>query len=167
LSPTLPSRAQRRPSILLGKEDGQDAIGLRRIGRIGRVELVVAIGQVDLPEDGSAVMIETAEVVLAVRIVVRVERLEGTDAFGNRGLHVRRQSMDAARNDDLSAGERSPERVVEFRNGHRSEMVRADKVDLSRSAPPERSPARRATRRAVKGESLYRGRREPGKQRGP
>ena len=140
LSPTLASRAQRRRSILLGKEDGQHAIGLRRIDRIGRVELVVAVVQVDLPEDRSAVMIEAAEVMLAVRIVVRVERLEGTHALGNRGLHVARQSMDAARHDDLAAGERSPERVVEFRNGHRSEMVRADKVDPSRSAAPERSP---------------------------
>src|SRR5882672_2258807 len=91
LSPTLASRAQRRRSILLGEEDCQDTIGLRRIIRIGRVELVVEIVQVDLPEDLLAAMIEAAEVVLAVRIVVRIELVEGTHARSDRGPHVRRQ----------------------------------------------------------------------------
>lgn len=141
LSPTLASWAKSRRSVFLRKQDREDASGHVRISRIGRAAFELRVVAVDLPEDRLAGALEAAEVVFAMRITLLVELLEGTNALGNRGLRILRQSADAARNEDLPASERSPEGVVLCRNGHKSEIVRADKVDLSRSTAPERSPS--------------------------
>jgi hypothetical protein len=140
LSPTLACWAKSRRLVFLRKQDCEDALCHGRISRIGRAPFELRVVAVDLPEDRLAGVLEAAEVVLAIGIISRFEFLEGTHALGNRGLRIVRQSADARRNEDLLASERSPECVVLFRNGHKSEMVKADKVDLSRSAAPERSP---------------------------
>jgi hypothetical protein len=140
LSPTLASWAKSRRLVFLREQDRENAPRHGRISRIGRAPFELRVVAVDLPEDRLAGVLEAAEVVLAIGIISLFEFLEGTHALGNRGLRILRQSTDAARNEDLPADERSPEGVVLFRNGHKSEMVKADKVDLSRSAAPERSP---------------------------
>src|SRR6266481_4256261 len=89
LSPTPASRAQMQRSILLGEHDRQDARRRLRISRIGRTVVDVTIVVVDLPVDLLAAIDEAAEIVLAVRIVVRMEVLEGPHARSDRGLHVR------------------------------------------------------------------------------
>src|ERR1035437_7868923 len=55
-----------RRSIFLGEKDREHAGRLLRIGRIGRAPFKLAIVAVDLPEDILAVMVEGAEIVLAV-----------------------------------------------------------------------------------------------------
>src|SRR5258706_15143255 len=109
LSPTRASRAQMQRSILLGEEDRQDARRRLRISRIGRTEVDVTIVVVNLPVDLLAAMIEAAEIVLAVRIVVRIELLEGPYVRENLVLHVHRQCPDAGRQEELPAGEQSPQ----------------------------------------------------------
>jgi hypothetical protein len=68
--------AGKRRSILLSEHDGEDAKRLLGIGRIFRPEFSREIEVIDLPEEFLALELERAEVVLAVRIVVRVEVVE-------------------------------------------------------------------------------------------
>src|SRR5205085_1998062 len=57
--------------------------------------------------------LEAAEVVLAVWIVVRREVGEGRHAADHDRLDVRGQGIDAGGKENLAAGHRPPERVVE------------------------------------------------------
>ena len=55
--------------ILLGQHDGDDALGDRRIGGIGRVIRERLVEIIDFEKDGVAVSFERAEVVLAKGVV--------------------------------------------------------------------------------------------------
>jgi hypothetical protein len=59
-------------SVLYGKREGEDPHGLFRIGRVLGAEFALLV-VVDLPKKPATNQIEAAEVVLIMRIVVRVE----------------------------------------------------------------------------------------------
>src|SRR6516162_4262944 len=61
----------RRRSVLLRKHDRKDTRRHRLVRWIGRVGLKLAIVAINLPEDRLAGVLEAAEVVLAIRIVIR------------------------------------------------------------------------------------------------
>src|SRR5665213_66838 len=63
--------------VFARQQDCQDACGDRRVCRIGRSAFEEAVVVVDLPEDIGAFDGEGAEIVLAMRIVVGREILEG------------------------------------------------------------------------------------------
>lgn len=69
------------PDHLGGEHDCQDAIGLRRLGPDRASRTRTGVVQVDLPEGLLSAMNEAAEIVRAVRIVVRIEFLECTHAL--------------------------------------------------------------------------------------
>src|ERR1700675_941313 len=118
-SPTLASWAKSWRSVFLRKQDREDA---SRHSRIKRAPFELHVVAVDLPEDCLSGVLEAAEVVLAMGIVSLFKFLEGTHALGNRGLRIERQNTDTARKEDLPTDEGSPECVILFRNGHKSEI---------------------------------------------
>jgi hypothetical protein len=70
--------------ILLSQHDGQNARGLRGVGRIARTVLKRKIVIIDLPEKLCSLDRHRAEVVLAVGIVFRREKSE--TAYKGKGL---------------------------------------------------------------------------------
>ena len=66
-------------SVFVGAHDRQDARGDGGISGIGRAELGGAVVVIDLPEVADAALVDRAEVVLAVGIVVVGEGVEGAD----------------------------------------------------------------------------------------
>lgn len=74
--------------ILLRQHDGQNASGLRRIGRIIRAKIQRLIEIVDLPKHALVRNLYGAEVVLVIRIVIGAEAgeaLNGGDCSGREG----------------------------------------------------------------------------------
>jgi hypothetical protein len=66
-------------SIFLGQHDGHNPRRDAGIGWVGRAHLGLAVVVVDLPEAADAAFVDGAEVVLAMRIVVLGEGVEGAD----------------------------------------------------------------------------------------
>lgn len=66
-----------KPLILVGTHDGEHAVGDGRIGGVVRCELIGEIVIVDFPEVSHAALLDRAEVVFAVRVVVGRETIEG------------------------------------------------------------------------------------------
>ena len=66
-------------SVFVGAHDRQHARGDGGIGGIGRADLGRAVVVVQLPEAANAALVDRAEVVLAVGIVVVGEGVEGAN----------------------------------------------------------------------------------------
>src|SRR5208283_1658383 len=73
--------------------------------------------QVDLPEAADAGFVHRAEVVLAVRIVIVAEGLEGADLRQQRAALIARHGFDAGGDHDHAADEGAAEGVVEGADG--------------------------------------------------
>src|SRR5208283_595700 len=73
--------------------------------------------QVDLPEAADAGFVHRAEVVLAVRIVIVAEGLEGADLRQQRAALIARHGFDAGSDHDHAADEGAAEGVVEGADG--------------------------------------------------
>src|ERR1700730_1990721 len=90
-------------SILFRQEDREDTRRHRRVGRIGRPIVEIVVVAIDFPEDRCAGIIEAAEIVLAVWVVVGREGIEGVHALHNLGLLLRREGRDAGSDEDATA----------------------------------------------------------------
>lgn len=97
------SRLSRSGLVILRKHQRKDAGGLVRIARVfgavGQLRVIV----VDLPKELSAAKLEAAEIVLAVRVVVFIERIEGGDLIERGALHHVGKCVDASGHRDLAA----------------------------------------------------------------
>jgi hypothetical protein len=88
--------------VLLSQEDGEDALGLRRVGRVRRAVPKLVVVVIDFPEHGLAVELEAPEVVLAVGVVLARERIEGADSGKRPVDEVVTVRGDAARHHELA-----------------------------------------------------------------
>ena len=74
-------------SVLLRQHDREDTLGHVLVRGVGRAVVEITIVAIDLPEDRLAGILEAAEIVLAVGIVVRREGVERRDRkFGTASL---------------------------------------------------------------------------------
>ncbi len=104
-------------SVFLRQHDREDTLGYIRVGRVGRAVVEVTIVAIDLPEDRLAGILEAAEIVLAVGIVVRRKGDEAMNAPHDLDLLLRRHGGNARGNEDAAlTGEGSPERIVQLAN---------------------------------------------------
>jgi hypothetical protein len=71
-------------SVFVGEHDRQDARRHRGIGRIGGAHLCRAVVVVDLPKAADAAVVDQAEVMFALWVVVLGEGVEGADLFRRR-----------------------------------------------------------------------------------
>src|ERR1051326_1784156 len=100
-------------SILLRQHYREDARCLARIRRVVRAELQVGIEIIDLPEEPLGSMMEGAEVVLPVRVVVASALIERAH-FGEYVTDaVLPEGVDAGGDDQVSPSEAHAKRVVQ------------------------------------------------------
>ena len=125
LRPTRPRAGPwrcRPGSVLVGAHDRQDARRDGGISGIGRAELGGAVVVLDFPEAADAALVDRAEVVLAVGIVVVGEGVEGANLRQQRATLLERHGFDAGGDHDDAADEGAAEGVVEgadaFGGGH-------------------------------------------------
>jgi hypothetical protein len=102
-----------RGSIFVGAHDGEHTCRLVGIGGIFGATLHVGGIVIHLEEVPDAGYLEAAEVVFAMRVIVRREFVEVANAFKDDREGFLRQRRDAPRHDDLAASERAAEAVVE------------------------------------------------------
>jgi len=74
----------------------------------------VSVVIIDLPEAADIALLDEAEVVLAVRVVVLVELVKRPDFREDQATTVSSQRFKACRDDNYAADEGSAKRVVEF-----------------------------------------------------
>ena len=104
-------------SVFLRQHDRQDTRGHVLVRRVGRAVVEITIVAIDLPEDRLAGILEAAEIVLAVRVVVRREGDEAMNAPHDLDLLLRRHGGNARGDVDAPvSGEGSPERIVQLAN---------------------------------------------------
>ena len=118
-------------SVLAGEHDRENASGHARIGGIRRPVLQVAVAST-FQKDAMAVVLEGAEIVLAIRVIRRSEIVVGTNALQDCCLIFDRQGSDAARHKRRAVGEEHPGLVVELAyprklgiGNHKGELVKA------------------------------------------
>src|ERR1700688_3495749 len=111
-------------SIFLGAHDGKHARRLLWIGWIFRAAVHFDVVVIDLPEHGQTVLFESAEVVLAMRVVRSVELRECSDGFEHVSLCLLGKSVDAGGHKDFSALEGGAQGVIEFGNTGRALFAR-------------------------------------------
>src|SRR4029077_20874767 len=85
----------------------------RRVGGFGGDHLGRAVVVLDLPEAADAALVDRAEVVLAVGIVVVGEGVEGANLLQQRATLLDRHGFDAGGGHDHAADEGAAEGVVE------------------------------------------------------
>jgi hypothetical protein len=123
----------RRRSVLLREKDSENARRHRLVRGIERTGLKLPIVIIDFPEDLLAVVLEAAEVVLAMRIVLWREGREVTNAPHNVDLILHRQGSDPGGDIDTTvAGSDCSQRIIEpadFRSGIHRIRVKANKGD--------------------------------------
>jgi hypothetical protein len=112
-SPAPRERRRGGGSILLGQHHGEDTRRHGLVGRIGRAVFERAIVAVDLPENGFAGVLETAEVMLAVWITLRREGAVGEHPRHDRGLLRIAERRDARGDVDVTLAREVTQRVVE------------------------------------------------------
>ena len=109
-------------SVFVGAHDRQDARRDGGISGIGRAELGGAVVAVDFPKVADAALVDRAEVVFAVGIVVVSEDVEGAHLLQERATLIDRHGFDAGGDHDHAADEGAAEGVVEgadaFDGGH-------------------------------------------------
>jgi hypothetical protein len=105
-------------SVLHREHEGEHARRLRRVGGIGRTEFEVEVVVVDFEKELVSRQVETAEVVLSVRIVIGVEAVERGDLSDCHRADVARQGVDTGRQHDAAERwiEGLPKGVVEIAN---------------------------------------------------
>ena len=104
-------------SIFLRQHDRHDTRGHVLVGRVGRAVVEITIVAIDLPEDRLAGILEAAEIVLAMRVVVRCKGDEAMNAPHDLDLLLRRHGGNARGDVDAPvSGEGSPERIVQLAN---------------------------------------------------
>src|ERR1700737_846923 len=84
------ARAAPSASIFGCEHDGEDTNGLARVFAALRHGAVVIV---DLPENAFAVVLECAKIPLAVRIIIRGERVECLHLLADCGLLGQRKSI--------------------------------------------------------------------------
>src|SRR5271166_814202 len=100
--------------VLVGQHDREDAGRNLGIRRIGRHQLHFTVVVVDLPEATDVAVLDHAEVVLAVWVVVFGEGVERPHFREDRFPLRRGQCFDASGDDDGSAYKSSTEGIVEM-----------------------------------------------------
>ena len=112
------ARSERAPDAQYSSASmiGQDARRDGGVGGIGRQHLHLAVVVVDLPEAADAAVLDDAEVVFAVGVVVLAEGVEGAHLREDRAALVGGQRLDAGGDHDGPADEGAAEGVVEVAN---------------------------------------------------
>src|SRR5271166_3348536 len=115
-------RGCRPGSVLVGAHDRQDARGDGGISGNWRAEFGRAVEIIDFPEVPDAALVDRAEVVFAVWIVVVGEGVEGANLREQRASLLHRHGFDAGGDEDHAADKGAAEGVVEganaFGGGH-------------------------------------------------
>ncbi len=115
ITPSLKLGMMPRRSILLGERDRENAPSDGGIGRVRRAVLQLAVVVVDLPIDDATVVLEAAEIVFHVRIVILRKVAEAANALQNCGLCLCGQRSDADRDEGPTAGFRYGEGGLSMR----------------------------------------------------
>jgi hypothetical protein len=82
-------------SIFIGQHDREHPRRHRGIGRIGRAHAHVPIVIIHLPKAAHAILVERAEVVFAMRVVILSERVEGPNMLQEATTPIDRHGFDA------------------------------------------------------------------------
>ena len=88
-------RAWRGRSVLVRQHHRQNACRDRRVGGIRGHQLHFSVVIIDLPEAADNALLDEAEVVLAVRVVVLVEPVERPDLREDQATPISRQRFKA------------------------------------------------------------------------
>src|SRR5258708_1351126 len=99
-------------SVLVSAHDGEHARRLFGVCGVFRPALQFEGVVVDLEKVGLARELEVSEIMLAMRIIVRIECGEALYAEDDLGFYVQRQFCDALRHDNLTTNERGPKIVI-------------------------------------------------------
>ena len=103
-------------SVFLGKHDGEDTGRDVGVARIGRACLHCPVVIVNLPENERAVDLHRPEIVLAMRVIVRRERIERLDGREHLPDKVFGQGEDPLRDQDPAVTALSSQIVIQPAN---------------------------------------------------
>ena len=104
-------------SIFLGQHDRENARCLRGVGGVFGAVFASRVVVVDLPKNALALVFEAPEIMLAVRVVVLGEAVEGANLLQDRVAVVAAESENSVCDVALAVRRKvAPESVVEFPN---------------------------------------------------
>ena len=99
--------------VFLGQEDGQDAVSQLRITRVWRSSLRVLVVVIKFPIQPLTCKIEGSEIMFAVWVIVRRERIKTANPMNNFSLDRSRKIENPTGQHDLTSGKTFSRSIIQ------------------------------------------------------